>query len=173
MFLHFYDHIYLHDIYTDESELKQYIGYAEPRNRGIFSYFPFRWGDEAKIVLATRRPMDCRGVVERVDPIPAQDLTHLFQSPGTPEVISGWAWMDKNHEPPETIIAVDARDRIVGLARMTRASASAEEWLGQKFNQNVGWFGFARLIEPSALSFFALSADGKGYCALGHLGSVR
>jgi hypothetical protein len=173
VFLHINDPTYLHDIYTDESELRKYIVYVEPRKRGIFSYFPFRWGDEAKIVLATRRPMGCRGVVERVDPIPAQDLTHIFQSPGTPEVISGWAWMDKNHEPPETIIAVDARDRIVGLARTTRASASAEEWLGQKMNQNVGWFGFARPIEPSPLTFFGLSADGKGFCALGSLGSVR
>lgn len=81
--------------------------------------------------------------------------------------------MDKNHEPPETIIAVDTRDRIVGVARMTRASASAEEWLGQKFNQNLGWFGFARSVEPSPLTFFALSADGKEFCELGRLGSVR
>jgi len=173
VFLHVDDRAYLQDVYTDEPQLRQYIGYVEPRKRGIFSYFPFRWGDDAKIVLATRRPANCRGGVERVDPIPAQALTHLFQSPGTPEIISGWAWMDKDHEPPETIIAVDTRDRIVGLARMTRASASAEEWLGQKFNQNLGWFGFARPIEPSPLTFFALSADGKEFCELGRLGSVR
>jgi hypothetical protein len=81
--------------------------------------------------------------------------------------------MDEDRQPPGTIIAVDSRERIVGVARITRTSSRAEEWLGQKLDQNAGWFGFARLTEPPPVMFFALSRDGKRVCALGGVGNVR
>jgi hypothetical protein len=167
VFLHVNDRNRLLDLYTDEAQLREYVSYIEPNGRGIFSYFSFRWGDDAKKFVAVRRPTSCRGAIERLDPIPNAALTRLFDAPGVPFVIAGWAWMDRDHAPPMTVIAVDAQDRIVGAARMTRASAAAEEWLGQKFGQNLGWFGFARLTGPPALSFFALSHDGRHFCALG------
>jgi hypothetical protein len=173
VFLHVNDQVRLHDIYTDESELVKYVGYIEPKGRAIFSYFPFRWDDDAKIVLARRRPAECRGVVERFDPLPAQDLTNDFQSPGTAVSMSGWTWMTEDHAPPETIIAVDSENHIAGVARITRTNATAEEWLGQKLDEDVGWFGYVRLIRSPPVSFIALSSDGEHFCALGPVGTAR
>ncbi|HEY0182693.1 MAG TPA: hypothetical protein VGC09_07780 [Rhodopila sp.] len=173
VFLHIDDHGHLHDLYTDEAELRTFVAYIEPRGRGIFSDFPFRWGDDIQAVLAARRPESCRGGVEQITQIPAQDLTDVFKAPGTAGLISGWAWMQKEYAPPETIVAVDGQNHIVGVARTTRTSASAEEWLGQKIDQNVGWFGFARWVGPPPAAFFALSADGEHVCAFGPPGSIR
>ncbi|MEA2741138.1 MAG: hypothetical protein QOH05_4445 [Acetobacteraceae bacterium] len=173
LFLHVNDRNHLHDVYTDESEIGKYVDFIEPRGRGIFSYFPFRWGDDAKPLLAVRLPTECRGVVERLDPIPAQDLTNVFPSPGTPMSTAGWAWMAQDHAPPETVIAVDARDRIVGVARTTRSASNAEEWLGQKIDQDIGWFGFVRMSDAPPVSFIALSSDRAHFCVLGHLGDAR
>jgi hypothetical protein len=172
-FLQINDRNRLGDLYTEESGLGEYLGYIAPKGRSIFSRFPFRWGDDAKGFLAAHQKTDCRGEVETLNPIAASALTTLFQVPGTPVSISGWAWMDEDRQPPGTIIAVDSRERIVGAARITRTSARAEEWLGQKLDQNAGWFGFARLTEPPPVMFFALSRDGKRVCALGGVGNVR
>lgn len=172
-FLQINDRGKLHDLYTEELGLGEYLGYIKPNNRGIFSRFRFRWGDDAKVFLSARQKTSCRSEVEAISPIATADLTTLFHVAGEPVSISGWAWMDKNHQPPAMIIAVDSHDRIVGAGRVTRASARAEEWLGQKLDQNAGWFGFARLVEPPPVTFFALSRDGEGVCALGGFGNVQ
>ncbi len=173
VFLHIDDESRLHDIYTNDSELVKYVGFIEPKGRAIFSYFPFRWGDDVNTVLAPRRATECRGMVERLDPVPSQDVASAFHSTGTPASISGWTWMTKDHGPPETIVVANSANRIVGVARITRSSSSAEEWLGQKLDQNVGWFGFVRFDPALPLSYFALSADGRHYCVLGPIGSAR
>jgi hypothetical protein len=173
VFLHINDAARLNEIYVEKSGLAEYVGYIEPRGRSIFAYFPFRWGDDASSVLDALSPTGCRSEVETLDPIAKRDLTDLFQEPGTAVTISGWAWMDADRAPPGTVIAVDARNRIVGAARITRPGSRAEEWLGQKMSENVGWFGFARVTEPPPVTFFALSRDGKTYCALGSVGNVN
>ena len=172
-FLQINDRNRLHDLYTDEAGLNEYLGYVAPTSRGIYSYFPFRWGDDAKAFLSVRQKEKCRSEVESLNPIAAADLTTLFKVPGTPVSVSGWAWMDKERQPPESVIVVDSRDRIVGAARITRSSSRAEEWLGQKLDRDVGWFGFARLTEPQPVTFFALSYNGKMVCDLGKVGDVR
>lgn len=158
---------YLAALYRPNSDLGELIGYLDSANRAVFSYYPFRWGDDARSLFADRQPTNCHSEVERLDPVPASGLTNVFQSPGTPVTISGWAWMDNDRAPPKTVIAVDSQNRIVGVAGMTRTSARAEEWLGQEFNQKLGWFGFARLTEPPPVTFFALSREGKHFCTLG------
>lgn len=70
------------------------------------------------------------------------------------------------------MIAVDPKNRIVGLARTTRPGEIAEEWLSQKLGRDVGWFGFAR-VEETPLRFYAISRNGRHYCALGGIGDVR
>lgn len=162
----------LHSLYTDDNDLLRYVGFVEPRKRGLFSYFPFSWGDNSGALLKSRQATQCRGAVERISRVSAGDLTSLFKDPGDPYVISGWAWMDGAKSPPESVIAVDKADRIVGVARMTRSSDAAEEWLSQKFNQNLGWFGYARLDGETSLTFFGLSADGSSFCRLSGLGET-
>lgn len=53
------------------------------------------------------------------------------------------------------------------------AQYHAEVSLGQKLDQNAGWFGFARLTEPLPVTFFALSSNGQRVCALGGVGNVK
>ena len=170
---HVNDRNWLGNLYGDDPGLRKYVGYIESRGRGIFSELPIRWRDDAAPLLTKGTPTSCRGGAERLDPVPVADLATIFDYTDTPMIMSGWAWMEADHAPPATIIAVDGQQRIVGVARMTRTSASAEEWLGQKFDQNVGWFGFARLNPPQSVSFFALSGDNKHFCALGGVGNVR
>ena len=163
---------WLHDLYGEDSGLSQYAGFIEPRGRSIFSYFSFRWGDDVKVALAGRTEGPCRAVVHSIDAIPQTDLGAIFKAPGTPASMSGWTWMEEDRSPPTSVIAVDGSSRIVGLAFPTRVSESAEQWLGQKFNQNLGWYGFARRLDESALSFIALSRSKTSYCRLGQVGTV-
>jgi hypothetical protein len=169
-FLHVNDGDRLHGIDGNEDELAEYLGEVERRGRGIFSYFTFRWGDDAGSVLARMRETPCQGSAQSLDQIPEANRTELFPDPGTPEVMFGWGWVNRDRAPPLTIIAVDSHNRIVGVARTTRTSALAEEVTGRKFYQDVGWFGLARLTEPPPLKIFGLSRDGRYYCSLGSLG---
>ncbi|EIF28183.1 hypothetical protein BCh11DRAFT_03565 [Burkholderia sp. Ch1-1] len=159
----------------DENEIEaaQYMQFAREHNLGIFSYFPFRWGDSAPAFLAARSESSCRGGVETVGSIPNNQSEKIFDVPGTPVTISGWAWMTDDHSPARTVIAVDETNQIVGVATNTRTSAAAEEWLGQKFEQNLGWFGYARTTQWQSLRFYALSKSGESFCALGPVGNVR
>lgn len=160
----------LHGINNDDVEFAQYLTAISSRNSGIFSYFSFRWGDKAGGVLGSLRETECRGSIESLDSIPEAYRANLFQVPGTPATMSGWAWIDKDHAPALTVIAVASDDRIVGAARSTRRSTTAEQMTGRMFRQNVGWFGLARLVEPPPVRFFALSRDNRHYCALGAAG---
>lgn len=173
VFLQINDRDRLHALDENEHEVGRYVAFAEPRGVGIFSYFPFRWGDNATAFLAARREVSCRGEVESVSSIDAAHLTDVFDVKGFARTIAGWTWMNGEQRPASTIIAVDRSQRIVGVARTTRTSARAEEWLGQKFNEDLGWFGFARVTDSSPLKFYALSFNGKEYCSLGSEGSAR
>lgn len=163
----------LRNLYTEESSLTEYIGYIESRGRGIFSYFPFRWGDDIEGVLAQRREVRCRSEVQTIDRVSATDLTDVFRVPGTPVSISGSTWMTDDRAPPATVVALDGSNRVLGVARITRTSARIEEWLGQKVDQSVGWYGYARLIDSSPVTFIALSNSRRSYCKLGGLGNSR
>lgn len=91
----------LHDLYTDEAGLAQYRQYVAGKRRGIFAHFRFQWGDDAKQFLSKSRNANCQAEVETMTPIPTADLTTLFDVPGTPVSVSGWAWMSKDHAPRE------------------------------------------------------------------------
>ncbi|MBI4403851.1 MAG: hypothetical protein HY537_06815 [Deltaproteobacteria bacterium] len=140
--------------------------YVKPHGRGIFSYYPFRWGDDANAVAAGRHETPCRGMVETIRRLPPDELTNVFHVPGSVFSVSGFTWMENDRGPAKDIVVVDSDNHIVGLAHSTRTSASAEESFGQKFDVNLGWFGFVRVETPSQLRFFALSSDGKSFCAL-------
>jgi len=172
-FLQINDRNQLRNLYTEEPGLGEYLDYVSISGRALFSHFPFRWGDSGKAFLTARRKVDCLGEIEALTSIPASDLTSLFQAPGSPVSISGWAWMNEDRGPPALIFVIDSKDRIVGAARITRASARAEEWLGQKLSQDVGWFGFARIAEPAPLLFHGLSGDGKRFCLVGESRSIQ
>ena len=160
----------LKDIYTEPERLKDYLAYVEPHDRGVYAQLPFRWGEKASALLAKKRETTCRGSAEDVLVVPPGDRVAAFGAPGTPAQIRGWAWMDR--AGAAYVIAVDPQDRVVGVARSTRRGEIAEEWLGQKLDGDVGWFGFAR-VEETPLKFYALSANGRRYCALGGVGEVR
>ncbi|MBB2932676.1 hypothetical protein [Paraburkholderia silvatlantica] len=162
----------LHVLDDRESEVPEYMRYASIQNIGIFSYFPFRIGDDAAAFLSARREISCKGEVESVSPVSANSPRY-FNVAGSPAAIAGWAWMTDEHKPATTVIAIDGTNHIVGAARSTRRSARAEEWLAQTFDQNLGWFGYARPVSWQGVKFYALSSSGKQFCALGTLGSVR
>lgn len=163
----------LHALDENSSDIREYVDVTQAHNAGIFSYFRFRWGDGATTVLASRKEISCRGEVETATPIAPPQLVDVFSAKGTPLTITGWTWMDDDHAPAATIIAVDSAQRIVGVARTTRNSARAETWLDQKFDENLGWYGFARTTDSAPLKFYALSATGRTYCPLGTVGNAR
>ena len=163
----------LREIYTDEPSLVEYVGYIEPRGRSIFSRYTFRWGDSINDELGRRRETACRSEVQSLDQISPTDLTDVFHMPGKSMTMLGWTWMTTERAPSETVVAVDSSSRVVGIARTTRASSRSEEWLGQKISVDIGWFGYVRMIDSSALAFIALSHDGSTYCKLGSVGQVR
>ncbi|AHJ62103.1 Hypothetical protein GbCGDNIH3_7185 [Granulibacter bethesdensis] len=155
-----------------DQDIIDYFQYAEVHNLGVFSYFPFRIGDNAQAFLTARKETGCRGEVEKITPVPAQSFKY-FDVSGSPASIEGWAWMNDENKPATTVIAVDTENHIVGVARSTRKSSRAEEWLSQSFDQNLGWFGFARPNSWKGITFYALTRSGKYYCPLGTLGNAR
>jgi hypothetical protein len=161
------------DLYTDNDRLREYVAFIEPRRRGLFAQYPVQWGENGASFLGTRRETPCRGEVETTNPIPAQDRVGIFRSEGVQLSVSGWTWMEEDHAPARFVIALDTKQQVAGIVATTRASARAEEWLGQKFDQDLGWFGYARLKEPGPIAFVALSRDGNSYCVLGSPGSTR
>jgi len=157
----------LHDIYAEHNELAYFVEKGiEPRHLEIFGYYPFQLYDPVAGVLAHRAESGCRGEVQRLDRVPTVDLVPVFDVPGMAYIISGWAWMDKSRGPSADILALDVQDRIVGVAHNSRSSSSAEEWLSQKLDGDLGWFGYARTTPPVRLHFVALSGDGKYFCRL-------
>ncbi|KVK73915.1 hypothetical protein [Burkholderia ubonensis] len=162
----------VHALDDRESEVPEYMRYAHARNLGVYSYFPFRMDDDASRFFATRQETSCRGEVEAVSPV-STDSPHYYDVPGSSASISGWAWMSDEHKPATTVIAVDSTNHIVGAARSTRKSERAEQWLSQTFNQNLGWFGYARTSTWDSIKFYALSSSGDQFCPLGPIGSVR
>ncbi|HTZ35083.1 MAG TPA: hypothetical protein VMB84_03595, partial [Stellaceae bacterium] len=169
-FLHVNDKARLGGIDGNQQELVEYLDDIAPRGRSVFSYFSFRWGDDASTVLGPLKQTPCLGSGQSLVEIAPDYRTDTFADPGTPETMSGWAWVNRDHAPPVTVIAVDAAGRIVGVARSSRTSVLAENVAGRKFFEDVGWFGLARLAEPPPLKLFGLSRDGRHYCALGALG---
>lgn len=162
----------LHLLDDREGEVPEYMSYAGARNIGVFSYFPFRIGDDAAAFLVARKETSCKGEVESASPIGANSPRY-FDVEGSPAAIAGWAWMTDEHKPATTVIAVDGRNHIVGAARSTRRSPRAEEWLAQTFDQNLGWFGYARPVSWQGVRFYALSSTGSQFCSLGTIGSIR
>ena len=121
-----------------------------------------------------RARMMCRAEVQTLRPLAPSDSYGIFSvEPGTQFTMSGWAWMDHANAPAGLVIAVDTHEHIVGIAMTTQIGSRAEDWLGQKFRGNVGWFGFARIIDPQGVKFYALTRDGLTYCRLGLLGDAR
>jgi len=163
----------LGSLYNDDNGLREYVGFIEPRRRGLFAQFPLQWGEDGAAFLAARVETPCRGEVEMANPIPAQDRTEIFRSQGVPLIVSGWSWMERDHGPAQFVIALDAKQRVAGMAGTTRASARAEEWLGQKFDRDLGWFGYVRVTEAGPMTFVALSRDQQSYCSLGSPGQAR
>ncbi|QYY30225.1 hypothetical protein K2O51_22905 [Cupriavidus pinatubonensis] len=155
-----------------ESEVPEYMHHARAHNLGVYSYFPFRMDDDASLFFSTRQETSCRGEVEAMNPVSA-DSPRYYDVPGGSASISGWAWMSNEHKPATTVIAVDSTNHIVGAARSTRKSERAEQWLSQSFNQNLGWFGYARTSTWNGIKFYALSSSGDQFCPLGPIGSVR
>ena len=80
--------------------------------------------------------------------------------------------MDEAQAPPAFVIAADSANKVVGVARITRPSDAAEEWLGQKLDRNLGWFGDARFEGQPDLAFFGLSPDGSSFCRLSGVGET-
>ncbi len=163
----------MHALDEDKDDIRVYANYAQQLNTNVFSYFPFRYGDTVERALGSRHETACRGQVDGVQSIPAQQLTDVFQVPGSVGRISGWTWIDADHAPAQTVIAVDGEHRVVGVARTVRTSAVAEQWLGQKFGIDVGYAGFVRAQQLAGLTFYALSKSGKTYCVLGGENSAR
>jgi hypothetical protein len=163
----------LFNISHTPAEIASYVRYAEMANSGAFAQFRYKWGDDAPTIFSQMSDVHCRGSAQDVTVIPVVDRENVFDVPGTPAMIRGWSWMDQDFSPAQTVLAVDSTNKVVGLARTTRTSEIAEEWLGQKFGQNVGWYGFARSSDLSSLRFYAISADDKSYCSLGTVGVTR
>ena len=163
----------LRELYGQEVGLVEYVGFVEPRDRSIFSYFAFRWGDDISAFLAGRREVPCRSEVSSFDPLPVVDFVNVFGVTGQPMSMTGWTWMTEDEAPPSFVIALDGSNRVIGVAAVTRTSERIEQWLGQKFDQSVSWFGFARQIDASPATFLALSISGRAYCRLGHSGNAR
>ncbi|MFL6796339.1 MAG: hypothetical protein ACJ8F3_02890 [Xanthobacteraceae bacterium] len=173
VFIHVNARDRLADLYTEWEPLAEFVNYIESTNRSIFARFPFRHGDSAAQFLSTRAEAACKSEVETFGPIPEPDGSPVFTDPGRAVSFSGWTWMTEERGPPQAVIAVDAANRIVGVAAVTRTSSRIEEWLGQKFSVNYGWFGFARLADTPSVSFVALGKGYKSFCRLGAPGNVR
>jgi hypothetical protein len=157
----------------DPEEIKKYVRFTEASNVGAFAQIHYKWGDDALTILSSMKEVSCRGSAQDLAVIPQVDRLNVFDVSGNPATIRGWTWMDGDHAPATTILAVDSTNKIIGLGRTTRTGEIAEEWLGQKFGRNVGWFGFARSDSLSSLHFYAIGADDRSYCALGTIGNTR
>lgn len=162
----------LRELYVEEAGLQRYFDFIETRWRGPFAHFPTRWGQDVTVFLARLREEACRGEVEMATPWPAENRTDVFSRTGTPISISGWAFMGEDRAPPAFVLAADTNGRVAGIAVASRQSSRAEQWLGQKFQANLGWFGYARVAAPGSLDFFALSGNGRTYCRLGQVAVV-
>jgi hypothetical protein len=174
VFMHVNDRDRLNSLLFDHNRLGSYVADIETKNRSIFAKFPFRWGDDAGRAIGRRQKSSCRSQVERLDAIPPADRTDIFEDAGVPMAALGWTWMLEENAVPQSVIAVDSRERIVGIAMPTRTSYWMEEWLGQKFTVSGQWFGYLRLPEGAGpATFFALSANGRSYCDLGKLGDIQ
>ncbi len=161
----------LQDIDQPPEDVAEFVKYAEPLKREIFAQLPYRWGEDIAPMLARMHATTCRGSAQDLTVI-SGDLPHVFDEPGSPATMSGWTWMDGDKAPAPTVIAVDPKNRIVGVARTTRPGENGEEWLSQKLGRDVGWFGYAR-INDTPLRFYAISRNGRHYCDLGGVGDVR
>ncbi|TWB56396.1 hypothetical protein [Nitrospirillum viridazoti] len=172
-FLKINDREHLHYIYWDDAGIREYFDYIERNNQGLYAHFPFRWGDDAQAFLASRREVICRGGVQSLDAVPMAERALVFDAPGEPITVSGWAWMTEEHAPPAMVLVVDHQNRIIGAAIMSRTAPLAEDYMGQKFDENLGWRGFGRATDFSGFTFFAVSGDSKRFCNLGGPGAVR
>lgn len=156
----------LHDLYPDPPAASEYFHDIERRNLSVFSRYAIRWGDDMAVRFTGYKETVCKGEVERFDPIAPGDLTKVFDAPGAPFTMRGWAWMTESHAPASYVVTVDEANRIVGFALSTRVSERAEEWLSQKFSGNLGWYGLARLTDTGPAHFYAVSEASKEYCTI-------
>ncbi len=161
------------EMYTSKEGMREYAGYIQSRRRGLFAQFPVAWGDDIDPFLASRSEAVCRSEVQSLTPVLPGDRVEIFPVDGFPAVAQGWTWLTNDNAPATTIIAVDQNRRVVGVARSTRTSGRAEEWLGQHFHRPLGWLGYVRLLIPGTVEFIALSRDGRSFCRLGGVGNVR
>jgi hypothetical protein len=163
----------LQDIYPDPPSVHEYIDDLELRGRSIFARYPFRMGEPSAAALGHRREVPCRSEVEDVHILPQSDIASPLRRPGSPVKIHGWTWMTTAQQPADAVVVVDPSDHIVGLARSTGISVRAESWLSQEFSQPLAWSGYALTDAVHDMRFFALSANGRSYCALGRPGETR
>ncbi len=171
-FLSVNDEYFLQRLYQIpyQSEIDVLVNrYLEPNDLGIFSYYPFRWGNDIKTYMERSDAAVCKGTIDMVQQVPAADIVKVFDAPGTIYRLQGWSWLEQARAPARDIIMIDDDSRIVGLGRTTRTSAIAEEWLGQKFDRNLGWFGFARTTKPGRVRLFGRSSGGDFLCPLGEI----
>ncbi|MFF2322934.1 hypothetical protein ACFVTJ_17960 [Agrobacterium sp. NPDC058088] len=154
----------LGNVSSPAADVATYVAHTKPRNLGAFSLFHYKWGDDIEPVLSLMKETSCRGQVESLSSFPNDDLANIFKVTGTPAIVKGWSWMDGTRAPADTILVVDAKNKIAGIARTTRVSEAAEEWLGQKFKENTGWYGFVRTPDLGSLRFYAIGRRESVFC---------
>ncbi|WP_288193328.1 hypothetical protein [uncultured Phyllobacterium sp.] len=155
------------------ADIVNYTKFAEPKGLGPFNLIGYRWGQDFSSVMQHMTQTQCRGSFESIHAIPADDKQEIFKIGGSPAIIGGWSWISASKSPASTVVAVDRDNRIVGVAKSTRTSQAAEEWLGQKFYNRMGWYGFVRAEDLVAIKLVALD-DSKGlFCDLGPVGSTQ
>ncbi len=166
------DEFFLQRIYQVpyQSEIDVLVNhYLEPNDLGIFSYYPFHWGSDVKDYLGMSAAGTCKGTIDMVQQVPAADIVKVFNASGTLYRLQGWTWLEQSRAPARDIVMIDDDSYIVGLGRTTRTSAIAEEWLGQKFERNLGWYGFIRTTKPGRVRLFGRSTEGDLLCPLGEI----
>jgi hypothetical protein len=87
-------------------------------------------------------------------------------------LVAGWAWDKLRQSGPETVILVDAAQRIAGVARNTFERPDVRQVIAEVRLSRVGWRGYVAGSEPKALKAYLLERDGHSLCALGGALSV-
>lgn len=154
-------------------EFERYVNQVEPSGLGPFSSIEYHWGQNLSPVLASMSQTECRGSFEMITAIPESEKQQYFEVTGYPATIGGWSWIPATRSPATTVVAIDSDNKVVGVAKTTRTSQAAEEWLGQKFHTRMGWHGFARAKNLTAIKLIALDDTKRLYCELDPLGSTK
>ena len=151
------------------SELAPYREFILSKQQSIFAHYDFRMGDGIEKATVWRVAVPCLGKVEVKATLPEDDKAHVFSAPGTAAILTGWTWLVKDNAPATDVVVADAAGKIVGLAHTTRPSLVADDTLGTHLKENAGWLGYVRTEQPTVLTFYALSGDGRSYCKFAEL----